>query len=261
MKYRLMNEMESDGAAEGSGSLLSTAAPVEAAAAPAAPAAAPVAEQAPGPAVERPEWLLDKYAPEGKDQAEAISEQAKAYVELQKQFGGFTGAPEEYEFSMPEGIEGSVDTELEAFQQFTELAKEANMSQDTAQQLFGIFVGYQNQVDSQYETDLNAEKERLGPQADQRIQSIASWAGNNLATEDMEVLESMTTTAAQVETLERIIGKTRNSPIPKTHETSAAPTGFTQHDFATAVASDRFKTDASYRAEIRKKAAQLFPGS
>jgi hypothetical protein len=251
-----MNEMEGDGAAEGSGSLLSTAAPVA--------EAAPVVEApvvAPGPAVERPEWLLDKYATDGREQAEAISEQAKAYVELQKQFGGFTGAPEEYEFAMPEGIEGEVDTDLEAFQQFTALAKEANMSQETAQQLFGIFVGYQNQIDSQYETDLNAQKEMLGPQADQRIQSIASWAGNNLTGEDMAVLESMTTTAAQVETLERIIGKTRNSPIPKTHEVTAAPTGFTQHDFEKAVNSDRFKTDAGYRAEVRKKASQLFPGS
>jgi hypothetical protein len=253
MKYRLMNEMEGDGAAEGSGSLLSTAAPVAEA------VEAPVA--APGPAVERPEWLLDKYATNDREQSEAISEQAKAYVELQKQFGGFTGAPEEYEFTMPEGVEGDVDTELEAFQQFTTLAKEANMSQETAQQLFGIFVGYQNQIDSQYETDLSAQKEMLGPQADQRIQSIASWAGNNLTSDDMSVLESMTTTAAQVETLERIIGKTRNSPIPKTHEVTAAPSGFSQHDFEKAVNSDRFKTDAGYRAEIRKKASQLFPGS
>lgn len=254
MKYRLMNEMEGDGAAEGSGSLLSNVAPVAE-----APVEAPVNSDV--PAVERPEWLLDKYAPEGKDQGEAISEQAKAYVELQKQFGGFTGAPEEYEFSMPEGIEGEVDTELDAFKQFTELAKDANMSQETAQQLFGIFVGYQNQLDGQYDTDLNAQKELLGPQADQRIQSITNWAGNNLSGDDLGVLESMTTTAAQIETLERIIGKTRNSPIPKTHEVSSAPTGFSQHDFEKAVNSDRFKTDAGYRAEVRKKASQLFPGS
>ena len=254
MKHVLMNEMDAEGSAGGGGSLLSTAAPVQ--------AEAPAEGVAPsGPAVERPEWLLDKYSTDGRDQSEAISEQAKAYVELQKQFGGFTGAPEDYEFSMPEGMEGTVDTELEAFQQFAALAKDSNMNQETAQQLFGIFVGYQNQIESQFDTDLNAEKERLGPQADQRIKSIANWAGNNLAGEDMETLESMTTTAAQIETLERIIGKTRNSPIPKTHEVSAAPTGFSQHDFDKAVTSDRFKTDAGYRADIRKKAANLFPGS
>jgi len=231
--------------------------------------AAPVEEAAPvsdapvseGPSVERPEWLLDKYATEDRDVNSAISEQAKAYVELQKQFGGFTGAPEEYSFELPEGLDGEIDTEMEAYQQFTELAKNANMSQETAQQLFNIFVGYQHSMTQQFEVDFNREREALGPQADQRIQSIAQWAGSNLDQNDMQVLESMAMRADQIEVLEKIIGKTRNTPIPKTNQVDAVPTGYTESQFHEDVNSEKYRTDRNFRAAVRKKAAGLFPGA
>jgi len=233
-------------------SLLSTPQEAEA-----APVDAPVSE---GPAVERPEWLLDKYATEDRDMSAAISEQAKAYVELQKQFGGFTGAPEEYSFELPEGVDGEVDTELEAYSQFTEIAKAANMSQETAQQLFNVFVGYQNQMQEQFAVDFNREREALGPQADQRIQSIAQWAGSNLDQGDMQTLESMAMRADQIAVLEKIIGKTRNSPVPKTNQVDAVPTGYTQDQFHQDVNSEKYRTDRNFRAAVRKKAAGLYPG-
>lgn len=250
-KNVLMNEAEP---AEPSGSLLSTAQPQETVA---PTEAAPVNN---GPAVERPEWLLDKYATEDRDMNEAVSEQAKAYVELQKQFGGFTGAPEEYDFSMPEGIEGEIDTELPLFGEFTEWAKNTNLSNDKANELFGMFVSYQNSMQEQFATDFNAEKEKLGEQADQRIGNVAQWASANLDAQDMETLESMTMSADQISLIEKLIGKTRNTSTVKTHEANAVVTGFTEEDFKAAVTSDRYRTDAVYRRDIRKKAAALFPG-
>lgn len=227
----------------------------------AAPEAVETTEAAEAPAVERPEWLLDKYVSDDRDMDASIQEQARAYTELQKQFGGFTGAPEEYEFTLPEGVEGEIDQEMDAYKQFTELARDANMSQETAQGLFNIFVGYQNTMTQQFETDVNAEKEKLGPQADQRIGAVAQWANANLEPADMEVLQSMTMTADQIGVLERLIGKTRNSSIPKTHEVNSPVAGFSEHDFREAVASERYQKDAGYRNEIRKKAAALFPGA
>ena len=45
-----------------------------------------------------PDWYKgDKY--------KSVAEQAKAYTELEKKFGGFTGAPKDG-YSGPEGIEG-----------------------------------------------------------------------------------------------------------------------------------------------------------
>tara|TARA_R110002096_G_scaffold187462_1_gene366846 strand:+ start:4345 stop:4605 length:261 start_codon:yes stop_codon:yes gene_type:complete len=47
---------------------------------------------------ETPDWYkADRYA--------SVAEQAKAYTELEKKFGGFKGAPKDG-YSGPEGIEG-----------------------------------------------------------------------------------------------------------------------------------------------------------
>lgn len=214
------------------------------------------------PAVERPEWLLDKYMSDDRDLAESIAEQAKAYTEAQKRLGGFTGAPEDdYTFAMPEGIEGEIDTELDAYQQFTQVARDANMSQETAQKLFNIFVGYQDQTNKQFAIDFNNEKEMLGPQADQRIGAVASWAQSNLAPEDMPVLESMLMRADQMAVMEKLIGKTRQSPVPKTNQVEAPIAGYSQHQFDQDVNSERFRTDRAFREQVRKKAAGLFPGA
>lgn len=211
-----------------------------------------------GPAVERPEWVLDKYATEDRSTEEAISEQAKAYVELQKQFGAFTGAPEDYEMALPEGIEGEIDTELPQYQAFLEIAKDSNMNNETANKLFGLFVDYQNTVTGQMDTDLNAQKELLGPNADQRIQSLAQWGGSNLEPGEMATLESMTHTADQIMVLEKLISKTRNTPTPKSHQVTTPRGGYSESDFHKDVGSDRYRTDPKFRAEVRKKGASLF---
>lgn len=253
MKHQLMNEAE---AHEAGGSLLSGA--------PEATATQEQITDSPsnaGPSVERPEWLLDKYVSDERDVNESIAEQAKAYVAAQKQLGGFTGAPEDdYVFNMPEGIEGDIDTELDAYKQFTEFAREQNMSQESAQGLFNIFVGYQNSMEQQFMTDFNMEKEKLGPTADQRIAQVAQWTNANLEPDDVAILETMTTTADQIQVLEKLIGKTRNSPVPKTHEVSAPVTGYSQSDFHRDVGSERYKTDPAFRAEVKKKGTALFPG-
>lgn len=249
-KFVYMNEAGADGA-EGGTTMDVT---------PSAPPSSLIngVEASKGPSVERPEWVLDKYATEDRSVEEAISEQAKAYVELQKQFGGFTGAPENYELAMPEGIEGEIDTELPQYQQFLEIAKNANMNQDTAQNLFNLFVEYQNENFGKDDIDLNAQKELLGPEADKRIQNLVSWAGNNLDQDDMATLESMTMTADQVQVLEKIIAKTRNTPTPKTHEVNAPVKGYSESDFHKDVGSERYRTDPKFRAEVRKRGAQLF---
>ena len=65
-----------------------------------------------------PEWFkADKY--------KSIADQAKAYTELEKRFGGFKGAPKDG-YQAPEGIEAddALFAELKTF------AEETNMSQD-----------------------------------------------------------------------------------------------------------------------------------
>lgn len=228
-----------------------------------AEAEAPAVEQPPAseeaPALERPEWLQDKYITEERSLDDAISEQAKAYVESQKMLGAFTGAPEDgYEFKVPEGIEGEVDTELEAYQQFTALAKDKNINQETAQELFNIFANYQQQQAGQMEVDRNAQIEELGANAQQRLQALNGWSNANLTPEQNETMLTMTTTADQIETLEAIIQQTKDTPIPKTHgDTETITTGYSLEQFAIDSATDKYHDDPVYRKMILQKVSGI----
>ena len=64
-----------------------------------------------------PEWYkADKY--------KSIAEQAKAYTELEKKIGGFTGAPKEG-YSIAEGVEA----EDALWQELVQFGERTNMSQ------------------------------------------------------------------------------------------------------------------------------------
>jgi hypothetical protein len=215
-------------------------------------------DQSTGPALERPEWLQDRYLAGDRGIEEAIKEQAKGYNELRKQLGGFTGAPEAYEFSLPEGAEGEIDAELPAYKEFLEIAKDANMSNETAQKLFNIFVGYQQSIINEIGADAQQQKQMLGEKADQRLAALSGWGMNNLSKEDMEAYSSMLTTASQVQLMEKIISKTRGTQMHKTGESSNMP-AFTEDDFRRAVQSERYYSDPAYRAEIQKKAQAILP--
>ena len=210
-------------------------------------------------ALERPEWLQDRYLQGDRGIEEAIAEQAKGYNEIRKQLGGFTGAPEEYEFSLPEGIEGEIDENLPALQEFVDLAQKSNMSNETAQELFNIFVNYQQSIINEIGADAQQQKQLLGENADQRLAQLSGWGMNNLSPEDMEAYQSMLTTAAQVQLMEKIVGKTRGTQMHKTGESTAMP-AFTEEDFRRAVQSDRYYQDPAYRAEVQRKAQAILPG-
>ena len=63
------------------------------------------AEGVPGQG-DKPEFLKDKYA--------NITEQAKAYTELEGRFGAFTGAPEAYEINISDQLkEGGIEIDNE----------------------------------------------------------------------------------------------------------------------------------------------------
>jgi len=130
------------------------------------------------------------------------------------------------------------------------------MSNETAQELFNIFVGYQKSIVDEIDGDIQQQKQMLGPQADQRLGTLAAWAGNNLTEEQNDVFASMLTTAAGVEVMEAIINKSRSTQMHKTGETTNMPT-FTEDDYRRAVQSDRYYSDPQYRAEINKKAQAM----
>lgn len=153
---------------------------------------------------DRPEWFkADKY--------KTVAEQAKAYAEAERRLGGFTGAPEQYEVNLPEGVEGEFDMDHPVLQRFMETAKEANMSQATFEQLLGTFVEYEASAAG---VDMETQKKALGPRADQRLADVRDFLSRNLEENQFAALKGSLVTAEAVEAVESLIALSKAKAPP-----------------------------------------------
>ncbi len=211
-----------------------------------------------------PEWFNgEKY--------KSVSDQAKGYSELAQKFGSFTGAPEAYEFALSDelkekGVE--LDKENPLVAQFTEMAKEANMSQDMANKLVNMFVEseFAAGADSEEAEDarIAQEMKALGDNAETRVKNINSWANANFDAEMVAHIEEATSTAGGVKAVEALIAKTRNASLVNddVKETSAADLEeikklqFEKDDNG----NRRMATDPAFRKMVQGKLAEAFPG-
>lgn len=187
-------------------------------------------------ATDRPEWLQSKYETEGRSMEEAISEQAKGYNEIRSRMGAFTGAPDAYEANISPELTEAGYTPLDEdprIDQFNEIAKELNLSQDGYDKMLNMYASWDM---AETEAAKAAEPERvkeelakLGTNADQRVKNVQDWIGANMTAEEKAGLEAVATSAEAVMAIESLIAKTRNAP-QATAEVAAAPTGISKED-------------------------------
>lgn len=138
-----------------------------------------------------PEWYkADKY--------KSISDQAKAYVDLEKRFGGFAGAPQEYQ--IPE----EVDREDTFVKTLTELGKASHMGQEMFSKLLDLGEQIMSTKD---EIDREAQLAALGPEANQRIANIDGFLRNNLG-DKYDDLKTAVRDAKTVELIEELVKAT-----------------------------------------------------
>ena len=98
-----------------------------------------------------PEWYkADKY--------KSVSEQAKAYTELEKKFGGFTGAPKDG-YKTVEGVE----PEDALWQELVSFGERTNMSQSALNDAWGILSAQEQAVE---EVSMEVELQKLGDSAE-----------------------------------------------------------------------------------------------
>ena len=148
---------------------------------------------------ELPEWFkADKY--------KSIADQAKAYTELEKRFGGFKGAPKDG-YQPPEGIEpdDALFAELKTF------AEETNMSQDAFDRAWDLL---QAQSEAVEEVSLETEMAKLGDNATGRIKHVEQFMKNNLDPETYERLRYAVNSAESVELVEALIKSTAPAKLP-----------------------------------------------
>ena len=199
-------------------------------------AATPAASTTPAATPETPKWFWADGVP-GKgeppawykaDKYKFAEEQAKAYPELEKRLGAFTGAPKDgvYKINPPEGVQVEFDTEHALFQGLNKWAKESQVSQEGYDQLIGMLAQYEATM----APDMNEIKKQVGENADARISSMTQWAKSNLNEAEYGAFRDALTqsnAAAVLKAFEAVVAKTRQTAMPKVGEdvSGAVPTG------------------------------------
>jgi len=188
-----------------------------------------------------PDWYkADKY--------QSIAEQAKAYNELDKKFGGFKGAPKDG-YAVVEGVES--DDEL--WKELVAFSERTNMSQDALNDAWDLMSAQEQAV---AEVTQEAEIAKLGENAGQRIKNVEGFLKNNLDAETYTKVQDLVTTAESVELVEMLVKATAPTKLPI--DGGEHPTGMTWADIET----EMFKkdergnllrsTDRNHEAKIQK---------
>jgi hypothetical protein len=188
-----------------------------------------------------PDWYkADKY--------QSIAEQAKAYNELDKKFGGFKGAPKDG-YAVVEGVES--DDEL--WKELVAFGERTNMSQDALNDAWDLMSAQEQAV---AEVTQEAEIAKLGENAGQRIKNVEGFLKNNLDAETYTKVQDLVTTAESVELVEMLVKATAPTKLPI--DGGEHPTGMTWADIET----EMFKkdergnllrsTDRNHEAKIQK---------
>lgn len=169
-----------------------------------------------------PEWYIaDKY--------KSVSEQAKAYTELEKKFGGFKGSPKDG-YVNPEGVEA--DDAL--LNELLEFANETNMSQDAFGKAWELLTAQEQAV---AEVEQENELAKLGDNAQQRIKNVEGFMKNNLDPDTYEQARDLVTTAESVQLIEMLVKATAPTKLPI--DGGESPTGITWAD----IENEMYKKD------------------
>jgi len=216
------------------------------------------AEGIPG-AGDVPEWFkADKYA--------SISDQAKAYKDLEGKLGSFTGAPEKYEVSLSEALTEkgiSITEDDPLYAEAVKFATESNMNQDGFNQMMELYAMSKVADSEAMELHKADEIKALGQNGQERLNNLDSWAKTNLSTELYEGFVSMATSAQAVQALEKLVSMTRNAPINPAEVKPGS--GTISHDDLKKMQFEkdehgnrRLQSDKAFRAEFEKLSKELW---
>lgn len=214
---------------------------------------------------DRLDFVLDKYRAEGRTEADAAHEQAKAYTELQTKLGGFTGAPEDYKINVSDelkekGVEIADDDPIleEAFK----MAKDIGMNQDGFDKMLDIFA--MSKVAEQEASQLGVadEMKSLGNNAETRVNNLDAWGKANLPADLYDGFVDMAQSASAVKAMEQLISMTRNAPV-STDTTKATPGVSSEELKAMQFETDehgnrKMQTSPEFKARFDKLAAEVW---
>lgn len=206
-----------------------------------------------------PEWFKsDKY--------KTVSDQAKAYKDLESRFGSFTGSPEEYtsvelsEELKELGIEIKQDDPL--IEKAIEFAKSSNMDQEGFNKMVNLYAETQAAEQMALEDYKKEQLTLLGDNAQQRIDNLNSWASANIASDMIDGFQAMAQSAESVKALERLVAMTRAGAV---NPNGATPAGNVSAEEVQAMQFEkdeygnrRIATDTEFRKRFQAKMNALY---
>lgn len=177
-----------------------------------------------GTTTERPENVPDKFW-DSETKTVKHDDVLKSYSELEKRFGSFTGAPDDYVAALSDEIkEQGVeliddDPMIDVAKAF---AKEAGMNQDGFSKMMNLYAMSKLAETKAAQESMDADIASLGDNADRRINNLSQWANANLPTDMQEGFKDLAVSADAVQALEQIISMTRNSSV-QVNEATTSP--------------------------------------
>lgn len=170
---------------------------------------------------ERPDWMPVKY--------KKASDVGKAYQELEKKLGAFTGAPERYDLSKLE-----IDENDLIVKELSAVAQEMNMSQEGLEKFMGRFASAADTANGSY---LEEQVARLGKDGERELVQFKNALKDNFVPEEAELVKDWVRTADDLRVFNRIMAHSKMSVVP------------TQHTMAMA---NHFESEADLRKELNK---------
>lgn len=187
----------------------------------------------------KPEFIQDKFWDTERNEVN-LENLASSYNSLEKKLGSRTedlskqiredlemeklkSAPEEYKVNLPElpeNVDVTVSDDMEIVQWWKDTAKKNGLSQEQFDQGVEMFVN--NAMATL--PDMNAEMQKLGDNAKQRVEAAELWSKKNLSPESYQTFSNVASTAEGVKVIEEIMKMTKDSPMPTTPtQVSVAP--------------------------------------
>jgi len=215
--------------------------------------------------LKKPEYLPEEYWDEktGANLEKLMGEfdkQKTSYNELRKKMSqGKHKAPEKYTW---ENL-GEVDADDPLLATYTDWAKENGISQEAFDKLGQAFTEIQNNYAQDAQLDLDKERQLLGKNANEIINSNVEWGRGLVAkgifTEaDYEELEILGGTAKGQRIIQKIRGLTGEKEIPVASIEGEAPD---QEELMMMVQDARYQNDPTYRKKVEKMYQEAYSNS
>ena len=186
-----------------------------------------------------------------------FEKQKKSYNELRKKMSqGKHKAPENYTY---ENL-GEIDADDPLLATYSEWAKENSISQEAFDKLGQAFAEIQNNYVQDAQLDLDKERQLLGKNANEIINSNVEWGRGMVAkgifTEaDYEELEILGGPAKGQRIIQKIRGLTGEKEIPVASIEGQPPD---KEELKQMVFDPKYKTDLQYRKKVEKMYDEAF---